>query len=250
VFSAAQAKVETLRKHITSDCQAVPAETRAHWQARLAGGQGDSTAGEDAVLAGKKRKGAQQTDIRRRFASDKLALTKEENAEVGSHFLRYMVCSNIPFAAVNSPHLAHALQISWHTPSGPAEEAAAAQRSSAGAPQQEAGPGDSDVTAEELEGALQQQAAADQAEKQAEQVHVPEECRTSWRAAQLWSMGVEGADLLDPTYHETLLSAPQRVIKEAAAGVDPAALAAAFIARQESRVAAAAAAADDDAAQQ
>jgi hypothetical protein len=121
-----------------------------------------------------------------------------------------------------------------------AEEAAAAQQDST--PEQE--PEEDLATADELQDALQHQWAADQAEQQdAEQPQVPDECRSSWQAAALWGMGVEGADLLNPAYHEALLSGPRRIISTPAVGVDPAVLAAQFIAQHQAEQAAAAAAA-------
>jgi hypothetical protein len=64
-----------------------------------------------------------------------------------------------------------------------------------------------------------------------------------WRAAMLWSLGVEGTDLLNPAYHEALLAAPRRTISAPAVGVNPAALAARFIAQQQAAAQAAAQAA-------
>lgn len=72
---------------------------------------------------------------------------------------------------------------------------------------------------------------------------VPDECRSSWQAAALWGMGVEGADLLNPAYHEALLSGPRRIISTPAVGVDPTVIAAQFIAQHQAEQAAAAAAA-------
>jgi hypothetical protein len=101
-----------------------------------------------------------------------------------------------------------------------AAEAAASQRSSSSqqAPAAEEGEEGEDVTAEQLQAALQQQYEDDKGQ-QAEDP-VPAECRQSWRAAMLWSMGVtEVGDLMDPAYQEVLPQEPLREVN--LAGPDP-----------------------------
>lgn len=81
--------------------------------------------------------------------------------------------------------------------------------------------------------ALQQQQAADDEERQLQE-QPPEEAKSSWQAALLWSMGVEnGQDLLNPAYQEAVAGPKLRTISAPAAGIDPNALAAQFLARQQ-----------------
>jgi hypothetical protein len=98
-----------------------------------------------------------------------------------------------------------------------AAEAAESQRSSSSSQQAEGQDGE-DLTAEQLQAALQQQYEDDK-QQQAENP-VPAECRQSWRAAMLWSMGVtEVGDLMDPAYQEVLPKQPMREVN--LAGPDP-----------------------------
>jgi hypothetical protein len=114
---------------------------------------------------------------------------------------------------------------------GPSAAAAAAAAAADG-PQQEEEE-EEDSTPEQLDRALQQQAAADEREKQ-EHEQPPEECRTSWRAALQWAMGVDNVqDLLDPAYQEARTAPKLRSVSTPAAGVDPSALAAQFLAQQQ-----------------
>jgi hypothetical protein len=101
-----------------------------------------------------------------------------------------------------------------------AAEAAASQRSNSSqqAPAAAEGEEGEDLTAEQLQAALQQQYEDDK-EQQAEDP-VPAECRQSWRAAMLWSMGVtEVGDLMDSAYQEVLPQEPLREVN--LAGPDP-----------------------------
>mgnify|MGYP001810069710 CR=1 FL=1 len=111
---------------------------------------------------------------------------------------------------------------------GPAAAAAAAEAAAYAAEQEE-----QDCTPEQLDQALTDQSAADEQE-QLEQEQPPEEARSSWRAALLWSMGVEnGQDLLNPTYQEAITGPRLRTVAAPAAGVDPRTLAAQFLAQQQ-----------------
>ena len=100
-----------------------------------------------------------------------------------------------------------------------AADAAASQRSSSQqAPAADEGDEGEDVTAEQLQGALQQQYEDDMGQQTEDPV--PAECRQSWRAAMQWSMGVtEVGDLMDPTYQEVLPQEPLREVN--LAGPDP-----------------------------
>ena len=98
-----------------------------------------------------------------------------------------------------------------------AAESQRSSNSSQAAAEGEDGEGE-DLSAEQLEAALQQQYEDDK--QQQEQEPVPAECRQSWRAAMLWSMGVkEVGDLLDPAYQEVLPKQPLREVN--LAGPDP-----------------------------
>jgi hypothetical protein len=90
-----------------------------------------------------------------------------------------------------------------------------------------------DCTPEQLDQALTDQCAADEQER-LEQEQPPAEARSSWRAALLWSMGVEnGQDLLNPAYQEAITGPRLRTVAAPAAGVDPRTLAAQFLAQQQ-----------------
>jgi hypothetical protein len=114
------------------------------------------------------------------------------------------------------------------------ESATAAAGPSAVAQQDETGQEDEEgCTPEQLGAALQQQEAADEEERQLQE-QPPEEAKSSWQAALLWSMGVEnGQDLLNPAYQEAVAGPKLRTISAPAAGIDPNALAARFLAQQQ-----------------
>jgi hypothetical protein len=123
-------------------------------------------------------------------------------------------------------------------PAAISESAAAAAGPSAAAAvaaaqQDEGEQEDEECTPEQLGAALRQQEAADEKERQ-QQEQPPEEAKSSWRAALLWSMGVDkGLDLLDPAYQEAETGPKLRTVSAPAAGIDPSALATQFLARQQ-----------------
>jgi hypothetical protein len=105
-------------KHITKDCLKVPKDVRDKWIVEAAAGQDQCTDGEDCVQLGKRRRdsigsigssSSRQLDLRRfgrgQHSLLKEALTKEEKKKADFSFLRYMVCSNVPFSTARSPHL-------------------------------------------------------------------------------------------------------------------------------------------------
>ena len=112
---------------------------------------------------------------------------------------------------------------------GPAAAAEAAAYAAATEEEEE----EEDCTPEQLDQALTDQCAADELER-LEQEQPPEEARSSWRAALLWSMGVEnGQDLLNPAYQEAIMGPRLRTVAAPAAGVNPRTLAAQFLAQQQ-----------------
>jgi hypothetical protein len=123
-FTPSQAKKESLLKHITQECTKVPKDVRDKWLAAAADGLDQCTDGEDAVQLGKRVRdsvgsssssssSSRQLDLRRfgigHNAQRKEALTKDEKQRADSSLLRYMVCHNVPFSSVDSPHLAQCL---------------------------------------------------------------------------------------------------------------------------------------------
>jgi hypothetical protein len=111
---------------------------------------------------------------------------------------------------------------------GPAAAAAAAEAAAYAAEQEE-----EDSTPEQLDQALTDQCAADEQERLTQE-QPPGEARSSWRAALLWSMGVEnGQDLLNPAYQEAITGPGLRTVAAPAAGVDHRALAAQFLAQRQ-----------------
>jgi hypothetical protein len=178
----AKATIAALRKHILQECSNVPKDIKERWQQECAGLQASSTSGEEAVLAGVKRKA--QQDIRRHLPHSSWGLTAAEQQEVHFHLLRFAVTANLAFIQMDNPHLHAALT------------------------------------------------------KLRPQYKVPSPStfsqKPSWRAALLWSMGVDkGQDLLNPAYQEAVTGPKLRTISAPAAGIDPSALAAQFLARQQ-----------------
>ena len=115
---------------------------------------------------------------------------------------------------------------------GPAAAAAAAEAAAYAAATEEEEE-EEDCTPEQLDQALTDQCAADEQER-LEQEQPPQEARSSWRAALLWSMGVEnGQDLLNPAYQEAITGPRLRTVAAPAAGVNPRTLAAQFLAQQQ-----------------
>ena len=115
---------------------------------------------------------------------------------------------------------------------GPATAAAAAEAAAYAAATEEEEE-EEDCTPEQLDQALTDQCAADELER-LEQEQPPEEARSSWRAALLWSMGVDnGQDLLNPAYQEAIMGPRLRTVAAPAAGVNPRTLAAQFLAQQQ-----------------
>lgn len=102
-----KATVAALRKHILQECDDVPKETKERWQQEFAGLQASSTSGEEAVLAGVKRKA--QADIRRHLPHSSWGLTAAEQQEVHFHLLRFAVTANLAFIQMDNPHLHAAL---------------------------------------------------------------------------------------------------------------------------------------------
>jgi len=119
-FSASQAKPSTLLKHITKECTKVPKDVRDKWIIAAADGLDQCTDGEEAVQLGKRRKdsdsicsSSRQLDLQRfgmgQHSQRKETLTKEEKKQADCSWLRYMVCSNVPFSSADSPHLSQFL---------------------------------------------------------------------------------------------------------------------------------------------
>jgi hypothetical protein len=110
-------------KHITRECTKVPKDVRDKWIIAAAEGGDQHTDGEDAVQLGKRSRdsitssssssSSRQMDVRRfgrgQNSMLKEALTKEEKKRADFSWLRYMVCSNVPFRSANSPHLSQFL---------------------------------------------------------------------------------------------------------------------------------------------
>jgi hypothetical protein len=103
------ATVENLKKHILKDCKTVPEHVRQHWLGVFSSKQASSTAGEQAVLSGVKRKAQHQQDIRRHLASRDWDLTESERESVSYDLLRFAVTSNLGFKQFNNVHLHAAL---------------------------------------------------------------------------------------------------------------------------------------------
>jgi hypothetical protein len=99
------ATVEYLKKHILKDCTTVPQDVRQHWLDVFSSKQASSTAGEQAVLAGVKRKAQHQQDIRRHLASRDWDLTESERESVSYDLLRFAVTANLGFKQFNNVHL-------------------------------------------------------------------------------------------------------------------------------------------------
>lgn len=115
VFSAKEATTTALQKHITSECTRVPKDTKRKWQLQAAGQQASSTAGEQAVLAGKRKQ--RQFDIGRYVASSEdidpqsWELTAEEKKQISFSLLRFAVTADVAFTQMSdNPHLKDALQ--------------------------------------------------------------------------------------------------------------------------------------------
>jgi hypothetical protein len=98
-----------LKKHILKDCKTVPEHVRQHWLGVFSSKQASSTAGEQAVLGGVKRKAQHQQDIRRHLASRDWDLTESERESVSYDLLRFAVTSNLGFKHFNNVHLHAAL---------------------------------------------------------------------------------------------------------------------------------------------
>lgn len=107
-FGHKAATAEALRQHIIKDCKSVPQDVRQYWVGVLSSKQASSTAGEQAVLSGVKRK-AHQQDIRRHLSSRDWALTASEQEEVSFHLLRFGVTANLAFTQFNNVHFHAAL---------------------------------------------------------------------------------------------------------------------------------------------
>jgi hypothetical protein len=119
VINAKQAKVEELFKHI-QQCtgKTLTPERRLYWQQQQAGAAATSTAGEDAAAAGKKRKTSSQLSstgtqsrVDAHMGSRLTALSASAQEEINLALLRWAACSNIPFRAFDSPHLAAAIRV-------------------------------------------------------------------------------------------------------------------------------------------
>lgn len=113
-FSAGQATVNELIKHIVSDCTKCPPNIKDQYQLIAAANQASSTSGEAASKAGVKRKAAQLSSPRQTSLDDTLAtkayqISKQQKVEVDFHILRWAVCRNIPFDALNDVHFHAAL---------------------------------------------------------------------------------------------------------------------------------------------
>jgi hypothetical protein len=105
-----KATSENLNKHILKECTAVPKDDKEYWFEHYSSKQASSTAGEQAVLTGVKRK-SHQLDmyIRRALPSKDWQLTAAEQEEVSYHMLRFAVTANLGFRQFNNPHLHAAL---------------------------------------------------------------------------------------------------------------------------------------------
>ena len=97
-----------MKKHILKDCKTVP-DVRQHWLGVFSSKQASSTAGEQAVLSGVKRKAQHQQDIRRHLASRDWDLTESERESVSYDLLRFAITSNLGFKQFNNVHLHAAL---------------------------------------------------------------------------------------------------------------------------------------------
>ena len=98
-----------MKKHILKDCKTVPQDVRQHWLGVFSSKQASSTAGEQAVLSGVKRKAQHQQDIRRHLGSRDWDLTPSEKEGVSFDLLRFAVTSNLGFKQFNNVHLHAAL---------------------------------------------------------------------------------------------------------------------------------------------
>jgi hypothetical protein len=87
----------------------VPADVRKYWLDEFSSKQASSTAGEQAVIAGVKRKAQQQHDIRRSLPSKAWDLSSTEQEDVSYHLLRFAVTANLGFRQLNNVHLHAAL---------------------------------------------------------------------------------------------------------------------------------------------
>jgi len=108
-FEPKAATVDKLKQHILKECKAVPQDVRQHWLGVFSSKQASSTAGEQAVLTGVKRKAQHQQDIRRHLGSRDWGLTASEKEGVSFDLLRFAVTANLGFQQFNNVHLHAAL---------------------------------------------------------------------------------------------------------------------------------------------
>jgi hypothetical protein len=101
---------QALLKHILEECKQVSPAVKEHWSRQGSRDRSNSTAGEQAVVAGSKRKARTQQDIRRHLPDSSWGLTEHEQREVSFDILRLFVTANVAFKQANNPHLLAALR--------------------------------------------------------------------------------------------------------------------------------------------